>query len=408
MADKVVYPTADSARAAATSTAFYSMGNMANTNAAAVAARVRAEGSLYSRTLATADAVAFSNLFAAELDSLRTQKRTDGFGNNANYLQALLRSAGGSKGTSALGAFDVEDTRALREAIVASRLNGIEYFTWLEDLNKSGLGSGGPKTKFSKDVSTAINLIDKTDATTSYSKGYYTAFGKMPSNAQITSFMNKFNAQAKKEAVVTTASGTTTTSTAGSTGKSSITKSGLGFTEQEQANYLAKYLSRDYAMTPELGGAAKTIYDEIRNTYKNNGLSEPGFEKIAGIITSIIGTGDATMAKQKIETEKQKIRTLAAKLNPGVADLLNSGEDMKTLSDQYIKLAQTVTKKKYTMDSPIIKQMLNVKDDKGVIRTATDWEALGIIRGSNDWMTSPDAFSTFSNIGDVLTSKLGL
>ena len=408
MADKVVYPTADSARAAATSTAFYSMGNMANTNAAAVAARVRAEGSLYSRTLATADAVAFSNLFAAELDSLRTQKRTDGFGNNANYLQALLRSAGGSKGTSALGAFDVEDTRALREAIVASRLNGIEYFTWLEDLNKSGLGSGGPKTKFSKDVSTAINLIDKTDATTSYSKGYYTAFGKMPSNAQITSFMNKFNAQAKKEAVVTTAAGTTTTSTAGSTGKSSITKSGLGFTEQEQSNYLAKYLSRDYEMTPELGGAAKTIYDEIRNTYKNNGLSEPEFEKIAGIITSIIGTGDATMAKQKIETEKQKIRTLAAKLNPGVADLLNSGEDMKTLSDQYIKLAQTVTKKKYTMDSPIIKQMLNVKDDKGVIRTATDWEALGIIRGSNDWMTSPDAYSTFSNIGDVLTSKLGL
>jgi len=408
VADKVVYPTADSARAAATSTAFYSMGNMANTNAAAVAARVRAEGSLYSRTLATADAVAFSNLFAAELDSLRTQKRTDGFGNNANYLQALLRSAGGSKGTSALGAFDVEDTRALREAIVASRLNGIEYFTWLEDLNKSGLGSGGPKTKFSKDVSTAINLIDKTDATTSYSKGYYTAFGKMPSNAQITSFMNKFNAQAKKEAVVTTAAGTTTTSTAGSTGKSSITKSGLGFTEQEQSNYLAKYLSRDYEMTPELGGAAKTIYDEIRNTYKNNGLSEPEFEKIAGIITSIIGTGDATMAKQKIETEKQKIRTLAAKLNPGVADLLNSGEDMKTLSDQYIKLAQTVTKKKYTMDSPIIKQMLNVKDDKGVIRTATDWEALGIIRGSNDWMTSPDAYSTFSNIGDVLTSKLGL
>jgi hypothetical protein len=161
-------------------------------------------------------------------------------------------------------------------------------------------------------------------------------------------------------------------------------------------------------MTPELGGAAKTIYDEIRNTYKNNGLSEPGFEKIAGVITSIIGTGDAEMAKQKIETEKQKIRALSAKLNPGVADLLNSGEDMKTLADQYIKLAQSVTKKKYTMDSPIIKQMLNVKDDKGVIRTATDWEALGIIRGSNDWLDSSAAYSTFSNIGDVLTSKLGL
>lgn len=403
---EVKYPTADSARAAA-NTAYYSMGNMANNNAAAIAARVRAEGSLYTRTLATADSVAFSNIVASELDRLRNTSRTDGFRNNLNYLQALLRSAGGSKGTSALGAFDLEDSKALREAIVNARLNGVEYFTWLEDLNKRGLGSG-PKTKFSKDASTAINLIDKTDAYTAYSKGYYTAYGKMPSNNQVTAFMNKFNAQAKKEAVTTKSSGTTTTSTAGSTGKSTITRSGLGFTEEEQANYLAKYLARDYQMTPELGGAAKTIFDEIRNTYKNNGLKEPAFETIAGVITSIIGTGDAEMAKQKIATEKQKIRTLAAKLNPGVADLLNAGEDMNTLSEQYIKLAQSVTKKKYTQDSPIIKQMLNFKDDKGAIRSATDWEALGIIRGSNDWMNSSDAFSTFSNIGDVLTSKLGL
>lgn len=406
MAD-VRYPTADSARAGST-TAYYSMGNMANANAAAIAARVRAEGSLYTRTLATADSVAFSNLVASELDRLRNTPRTDGFKNNLNYLQALLRSAGGSKGSSALGAFDLDDTKALREAIVNARLNGVEYFTWLEDLNKTGLGSGGPKTKFSKDASTAINLIDKTDASTAYSKGYYTAYGKMPSNAQITAFMNKFNAQAKKEAVTTTVSGTVTTSSGGSTGKSTTIRSGQGFTEEEQANYLAKYLSRDYEMTPELGGAAKTIYDEIRNTYKNNGLKEPEFENIVGVIKSIIGTGDAEMAKQKIATEKQKIRTIAAKLNPGAADLLNSGEDMKTLSDQYIKIAQSVTKKKYTMDSPIIKQMLNMKDDKGVIRAATDWEALGIIRNSNDWMGSSDAFSTFSNIGDVLTSKLGL
>jgi hypothetical protein len=383
------------------------MGNMANANAAAVAAKVRAEGSLYTRTLATADSVAFSNLVASELDRLRNTPRTDGFKNNLNYLQALLRSSGGSKGTSALGAFDLDDTKALREAIVNARLNGVEYFTWLEDLNKTGLG-GGPKTKFSKDASTAINLIDKTDAATAYSKGYYTAYGKMPSNAQITGFMNKFNAQAKKEAVTTTTSGTVTTSSGGSTGKSTTIRSGQGFTEEEQANYLAKYLSRDYEMTPELGGAAKTIYDEIRNTYKNNGLQEPAFENVVGIIKSIIGTGDAEMAKQKIATEKQKIRTIAAKLNPGAADLLNSGEDMKTLADQYIKIAQSVTKKKYTMDSPIIKQMLNMKDDKGAIRAATDWEALGIIRNSNDWMGSSDAFSTFSNIGDVLTSKLGL
>lgn len=407
MAD-VRYPTADAARTAASNTAFYSMGSMAASNAAAVAARVRAEGSLYTRALATSDAVAFSNLFASELDRLRASKRTDGFGNNANYLQALLRSAGGSKGTSPAGSFDLEDSKALREAMVAARLNGVEYFTFLEDLSKSGIGSGGPKTKFSKDASTAINLIDKTDATTTFTKAYYTAFSKMPTDSQITTFMNKFNAKAKQEAVTTTVSGTTTTSKAGSTGKSTTTRSGLGFTEQEQSNYLAKYLAYYTEITPEVGGAAKILLDEIRNTYKNNGLQEPEFEAMAKVVKDVIATGDSEMAKQKLAEAKQKVRTLAAKLNPGAADLLASGEDMSTIAQQYIKLAESVTRKKYTIDSPLIKQMVNMKDDKGAIRAATNWEALGIIRGSNDWMESPDAYSTFSSIGDVLTSKLGL
>jgi hypothetical protein len=409
---EVRYQTADAAREAAmasrTNTAYYSMGNMANSNAAAIAAKVRGPNSLYTQALATADSVAFSNIFAQELDRLRAQKRSDGFGNNANYLQALLRSAGGSKGTTPLGSFDLSDSKALRDAMVAARLNGVEYFTFLEDMSKNGIGTGGPKTRFSKDASTAINLIDKSDATTTFTKGYYTAFGKMPTDSQITAFMNKFNAKAKQEAVTTTVSGKTTTSKAGSTGKSTTTRSGLGFTEQEQSNYLAKYLGYYTQITPEVSGASKVVLDEIRNTYKNNGLQEPAFESMAKIVKDVISTGDSEMAKQKITEAKQKIRNLAAKLNPGAADLLASGEDMSTISEQYIKLAESVTKKKYTIDSPIIKQMVNMKDEKGAIRSATNWEAYGIIRNSTDWDKSSDAYSTYSNIGDVLTSKLGL
>ena len=88
------------------SSTYSSMGAMANSNAAAaLAARIRAEGSFYTRTLATADPVAFSNLAARELDALRSQLRNDGFGNNANYLQALLRATGMSKGDTPLGTF---------------------------------------------------------------------------------------------------------------------------------------------------------------------------------------------------------------------------------------------------------------------------------------------------------------
>lgn len=385
------------------STAFYSMGQMANANAAAIAAKVRAEGSIYSRTLATNDPVAFSNLVGGELDYLRSSKRTDGFVNNLNYLQALLRSTGYSKGTTALGAFSYEDLGGLRKAIVEARANGVEYFTWLEDVANKGMGAGTGTSKYSKDISTAINLIDKTDATTTYTKGYFQAYGVYPSAEKIDAFMKKFNAQAKAQAVTTTTAGTRGTGSS----KTTTTYSGQGFTAEEQANFLANYLSKDYAITPETGGAVKAILDDLRATYANNGLQEPAFESSMNVIKRILGTGDAKMAQQILDTEKQKIRTIAAKLNPGAADILNSGQDLNSITDQYIKLAEAATKKKYDINNPLIKQMINFKDEKGNIRNATNFEVLDIIRGSADWMKSPDAIATFGNIGDVIAAKLG-
>lgn len=394
-------------RQIASSTAYASMGTFAASNAAAaLAARIRAEGSFYTRALATADPVAFSNLAASELDSLRSQQRSDSFGNNLNYLQALLRANGMSKGTTPLGTFSYEDTKAFREAVVEARLNGVEYLTLLQDnLDKGGVG--GTKTKFSKEASTAINLIDKSDAKTMLSKGYYAARGETVPESEIVRFMNKFNARAKKEAVTTTAAGTTTTSTGGTTGKSTTTRSGLGFTAEEQTNFLANYIAkRGGPITAETGGAAKTFLDELRMTYKNNNLAEPAFEQLANTVTGLIATGDPELLKQKLEEAKQKIRNQAAKLNPGMADVLNNGEDIKEYADQYIKLASAITRKTYDMNNPLIKKMMNFKDEKGNFRAASDMEAYEIVRGSSDWDTSPDSFNTFSSIGDIIDRKI--
>lgn len=391
------------------STAYASLGNMANANASAaqLAQRIRAEGSFYTKTLATADQVAFSNIAAAEIDMLRSQGRSDGFVNNANYLQALLRATGASKGTSSLGDWQDADLTAFRKAVVEARVNGIEYFTLLEDRSKTGISE--TKTKYNKSITTAINLIDKTDAKTEFSKGYYLAYGVRPSAEQINNFMNRFNKQAQKEAAATTTAGTTTTTGGGSSSKQTITTSGRGFTAQEQANFLAKQLKKmGTPITPETGGAAKQLLDELRMTYKNNGLSEAPFENMAQTVRKIIGTGDTDISKQMLETEKQKIRNQAAKLNPGLADLLANGEDVNTIANQYIKLAESITRKKYSMDNPLIKQLLNVKDEKGNFRPATDYEVYGIVRKSGDWDTSPDALETFSSIGDRLVSQIGL
>jgi hypothetical protein len=395
-------------RQIASSTAYASMGAYAASNAAAaLAARIRAEGSFYTRTLATADPVAFSNLAAGELDQLRTQLRTDGFGNNANYLQALLRANGMSKGTTPLGTFSYEDTQAFRKAVVEARLNGVEYLTLLKDNLDKG-GAGATKTKFSKEASTAINLIDKSDAATMFGKAYYAARGETAPESEITRFMNKFNARAKKEAVTTTAVGTTTTSTGGTTGKSTTTRSGLGFTAEEQNQFLASYIAkRGGKITPETGGAIKTFIDEMRTTYKNNNLAEPAFEELAKTATDLVGTGDPEILKQKLEEFKQRVRNQAAKLNPGMADVLAKGEDLKDYADQYIKVASAITRKNYDMNNPLIKKMMNFKDEKGNYRAASDIEAYEIVRGSADWDTSADAFNSYSNIGDIIERKLG-
>ena len=391
-----------------TPTAYASMGTMANNNAAAaLAARIRKDGSFYTRTLNQADPVAFSNLAAKELDALRSQLRNDGFGNNANYLQALLRATGKSKGTSPLGTFSYEDIKAFREAVVESRLNGVEYLTLLQDnLDKGGVG--GTKTKFSKEASTAINLLDKSDAKTMLSKAYYAAYGEGAPQSEIDRFMTKFNARAKKEAVTTTAQGTSTTSTGGTTGKSTTTRSGLGFTAEEQTNFLANYLmKRGVKVTPETGGAVKTFIDEMRNTYKDNNLVEPEFNTLANKALALIGTGDPEILKQKLAEEKQRIRNQAAKLNPGMADILARGEDLKDYADQYMKIASAITRKTYDMNNPLIKKMMNYKDEKGNYRAASDIEAYEIMRGSSDWDSSPDAFNSFSGIGDIIERKLG-
>lgn len=385
---------------------FYNMGQTVNANAAAIAARVRAEGSLYTSALATADPTAFSNLAAKELDALRNTPRSDGFINNLNYLQALLRSTNYSKGTTPLGSFSSQDLAGLKTALTESRANGVEYFTWLEDIASKGL-VGQQTSKYSKDISTAINLIDITDATTTYNKAYYQAYGVYPSKQKVTDFMNAFNAKAKNQAVKKTATGTSSSKTTGSSSNITTTTSSLGFTEQEQANFLASYLSQDMQITPETGGAVKTLLDGLRTTYRNNGLQEPSFDSMMAVVKRVIGTGDATVAKQKLDEEKQKIRAIAAKLNPGAADILNDGQDLNSITEQYIKTAETLTKKKYDTNSPLIKQMVNFKDDKGIVRAATDWEVLDIIRKSSDWETSSNAISTFGGIADALSRKLG-
>jgi hypothetical protein len=219
--------------------------------------------------------------------------------------------------------------------------------------------------------------------------------------------MNKFNARAKKEAVTTTTAGTTTTSTGGTTGKSTTTRSGLGFTAEEQNQFLASYIAkRGGPVTPETGGAIKTFIDEMRTTYKNNNLAEPAFEELAKTATDIVGIGDPEILKQKLEEVKQKIRNQAAKLNPGMADVLAKGEDLKDYADQYIKVASAITRKNYDMNNPLIKKMMNFKDEKGNIRAASDMEAYEIIRGSSDWDLSPDSFNTFSSIGDIIDRKI--
>jgi hypothetical protein len=331
-----------------------------------------------------------------------TKSQPPGFVNQLDYIQALLRESGLSADTTPRGTLGNKDVDAIQSVSRIALQNGTDFLTQLKDLY-----SNKNKTipSFSKNISTAIRLIDKGDAKSNLSNAYYQAFGAFPAQNQINTFMDLYNAEAKKQKSMST---TTSTTTGGVTRSNTVTGD-EGFTEKEQQQFLANYLSKNFgvATSENLGGTAKTIYDSIVTTHKNNFLAEPDFKEVSSLIANIIGQGDDKVSTQMLADYQNQQRRVASKQYLGLQAELLAGEDVATYSKPILSFLQKASGRNVSADDKFIKNALNFKDDKGNYRLMNEFEMKQAWLNDPRSATAPDAINQAVAVGSLIKQRLG-
>ena len=338
------------------------------------------------------------------LNEVPQAAQAQGIKNKWDYIQFLLRSTGYSKGTSQRGIVDSEDLSGLKKISSEALANGIKFEVLLENAytNKDAVNNA---VKFSKQIATSIKLIDATDAKASLSDAYYQAFGSAPTQVQINNYMSLYNAEAKRQK----GKSITTYTTRGDTTSQQTTTMDEGFTDKEQQQFLADYLSKNFNVpsSDKLGGMAKTLYDSIVNTYAANYQSEPDFATVTNVIKDVLSSSDDKTATQKLTTFLQESRKVASKQYLGLANELNAGEDVIKYSAPYAKTATSTLGVTISATDPLVKKALNFKDDKGVYRIMNDLEFKQAVEADPRFPVSAAAINKASSLADSIASKLG-
>jgi hypothetical protein len=362
------------------------------------------EGSFELKSNLYADLTAYAYAIRNELNGWRAS--TDhpaGYANKLDYIQALLRGSGASKDTSPRGVIGTEDAKAMQEVSRIAIQNNIPFLETLKELySNKNLNN---TVKFSKNIATSIKLLDLTDAKSQLSNAYYQAFGAFPTQNQIENFQKSWNKEAERQIAKTTTSMTTRGDVS-----SSLTRTlGQGFTEQEQQQFLANYLVKnfDVATSENLGGQAKGLYDQIVGVHRNNLLSEPDLPAVANVIKDVLRSSDDTVATQKLNDYFAKQRRVAATQYLGVQNQLLAGDDVMT----FISPMQEVLRKSFgrtiANNDKLIVSALNYKDDKGNYRPMNEIELNNLIMNDPRYATSPMAIQEAATLGERLSQKLG-
>lgn len=346
-------------------------GQQSDADKVTAAGIIRADTSVYFKAFAM-DPQNFAAAATKEFDGLKnTYSNPKGNGgkgwNDFEYLVAAVRTAGMSKGTGPLNQFDPQDLAAVKNVYQGGYLAGTDWLSWINNKLQSpyGTGAGGPT--FSKDITTALQLLDASDAASKVGEAYFKAYGKMPSQALTKSFMMTFNEEAKKQLATTT---TTTNASGSGSGTSSSSKkntvtSSEGFTATEQNQFLASFLKNNYKITgEEASGQAVTVINGLKRGYEDNLLSVPPIEELAAFAADIVGTANADIAKQKLDAYVQGIRTTAGKMYPGAADVVANGQDIKTYLSPVVQKLNGYLDTNLNYSDPRLKQIINYNDGK--------------------------------------------
>ena len=409
-------------------------------------------------TDATAKAFYWQKLYAGLVSSNNMAPAGSKFRNNFEYLQTVLRGLGLSKATTQIGVLDPQgkDQTAFSTALQGAIGMNLSLPDYLALLSGTGFKTGGTKvaqldttTKYNKNISTALQLMDETDAKSYFAESYFKAYGQNPSEDLIKRFGSAWNAQVKAQTKPTTTEYVTTYEKVYDTKKPIIdpktkkpkldangkpmyqqkvnaagqlqwkpitkqvtTSTGMGFTQAEQDKFLAEFMVSNFPDadfdTTSIGGASRSVYDEIVALHKSNYSAVPDFSTVAGTIKAVLGTADAAVAKEVLSQYGRKLRDAIATKYMSLADWVNAGNNASEKIEPLITAASTFLESDVTLEDNLMKQILNYQGSDGKYRLPNEYELNQLLVNDSRYARTSTARNESINAGQALTSRLGL
>ena len=400
-----------------------------------ISAIVRAQGGLYENAFSISDPFAFAAKAAPKLDALKKSSTLRPGMSDFEYMQALLRSSGKSKGTGPLGATDNKDISAFKTVLQNAYLDGVTWNQWLENDIKYGAKPAGTGTKgpsynpiYSKDISTALKLIDSTDAENILSDTYFKTFGQYPSVDLISKFKSSYSKEAtRQKATVTSESTVKYVPVLNSKGKATYNKdgspvmkavttssqstTGQGFTEQEQKDFLAQYIVDNSPKgafdAATIGGAAKTYYDLLSQSHSLNYEDTPNIATLTPIIKTLLAATDQGVIDETIKKYQTDVRTRVGTKFMGVSEYVKSGGDARTIIDPLLKSLSANLESDINQNDKLAIKLLNFQGADGKFRLPNQYEIDQAVMADSRYGGTSKAKNEAVNLFQSLKGALG-
>lgn len=423
--------TASNAALGLTGSAFATIYEMASQIPGNIYASTDPFLSYVSQTDPAAKALALQNIRR----SMSAQISPTGQGTQYEYLQTLLRSTGFVKDKTPIGVVGPGDSTGLDKIIGLAVANNTDPITLLELFKKSGVGgTGAPKqqdttAKYNKQVSTALQYKDLTDAKQGYNDAHFQAYGYFPQETSFGNFQTAWNAEVKRQKATTSTSTKTTFRPVidPKTGKQTINKSGQlqyesintgttttsgeGFTSEEQQGFLANYISQNFPDVTlsgkELGGAAKILYDSIAEAHSKNFDTVPDLSLVAPLIKDAIGASNANQSAEMLTQYRNGIRDKMGTKYMSIQESLKAGKDAADVLNPLMDSLSIALETKVGITDPLTIKLANFKDDKGIYRLPNEFEVNQAVISDSRYGTTSRAINEGVNTMQSLRSKLG-
>jgi hypothetical protein len=397
---------------------------------------IRQDGSIYTMAINIDDDYQFAISATKELDRLKTSnviaKKYRFAGNDFEYMQAALRSSGKSKGTSPIGSIDIKDFSAFRTLLKESYVEGVLWGDKIADFIKYGekpAGKKGPSYNpiYSKDISTALKLIDSSDADNILSDSYFKTFGSYPTANLISSFKTAYSKEETRQKATVTSEATVTyapvldskgkatfnkdgTPRMKETRKSSQSTSGQGFTEDEQRDFLAQYIVDN---SPEgafdaatIGGAAKTYYDMLSQSHSLNYEDAPNVQELAPVIKSLLSATDEGVSDEIIKKYQTDVRTRVGTKFMGISEYVKTGGDARTVIDPILKSLSANLEADINQNDKLAIKLLNFQGADGKFRLPNQYEINQAIKSDSRYGATSTAKNEAVNLFQSLKGAL--